>query len=97
MLDRIAGSHSEVNSYKDALNRSKGPVHLFVCVVDRDLPGEWPITSSTDIYAVCDLIKSWFRVLPGGVFSSTAYDDILRTVSEYQNPLLLMQVPERIH
>ncbi|KZT72385.1 hypothetical protein DAEQUDRAFT_664500 [Daedalea quercina L-15889] len=61
---RIAGSHSEVNAYKDALNR-----------------GEWPITPSTDIYAVCDLIKSWFRVLPGGVFSSPAYEDILRTVT----------------
>ncbi|TFY55136.1 hypothetical protein EVJ58_g8436 [Rhodofomes roseus] len=61
---RIAGSHAEVNAYKDALNR-----------------GEWPITPSTDIYAVCDLIKSWFRVLPGGVFSSAAYDDILRTVT----------------
>ncbi|KAH9927766.1 uncharacterized protein B0H18DRAFT_1118293 [Fomitopsis serialis] len=61
---RIAGSHAEVNAYKDALNR-----------------GEWPITSSTDIYAVCDLIKSWFRVLPGGLFSSAAYEDILRTVT----------------
>ena len=64
-----------------------------VCMrLNHDLPGEWPITSSTDIYAVCDLIKSWFRVLPGGVFSSTAYDDILRTVSAYRNSLIPFRV-----
>ncbi|KAI0919200.1 hypothetical protein AcV5_002181 [Taiwanofungus camphoratus] len=57
---RIAGAHSEVNAYKDALNR-----------------GDWPITSSTDIHAVCDLIKGWFRVLPGGIFPSCSYNEIL--------------------
>ncbi|KZT03884.1 uncharacterized protein LAESUDRAFT_728564 [Laetiporus sulphureus 93-53] len=61
---RIAGAHSEVNAYKDALNR-----------------GEWPITSSTDIHAVCDLIKSWFRVLPGGIFPSPSYNEILEAAA----------------
>ena len=62
-----------------------GAENLACMRLNRALLGEWPITSTTDIYAVCDLIKSWFRVLPGGVFSSAAYEDILRTVSEYPN------------
>ncbi|KAH9922575.1 hypothetical protein B0H21DRAFT_826955 [Amylocystis lapponica] len=61
---RIAGAHSEVNAFRDALNR-----------------GEWPITPFTDIHAVCDLIKSWFRVLPGGIFPSQLYAQILEAVS----------------
>ena len=39
--------------------------------------GEWPISDSTDIHAVCDLIKSWFRILPGGLFPSETYGSIL--------------------
>ncbi|KAI0366782.1 hypothetical protein BV20DRAFT_971516 [Pilatotrama ljubarskyi] len=39
--------------------------------------GEWPISDLTDIHAVCDLIKSWFRVLPGGLFPSETYGAIL--------------------
>lgn len=61
---RIAGAHSEVQAFKDTINR-----------------GEWPISSSTDIHAVCDLIKSWFRVLPGGIFQDGVYSEILEAVS----------------
>ncbi|KAH9935113.1 uncharacterized protein BXZ73DRAFT_89498 [Epithele typhae] len=39
--------------------------------------GEWPISEITDIHAVCDLIKSWFRVLPGGLFPADTYGQIL--------------------
>ncbi|PIL33764.1 transporter [Ganoderma sinense ZZ0214-1] len=39
--------------------------------------GEWPISEITDIHAVCDLIKSWFRVLPGGLFPPELYGRIL--------------------
>lgn len=35
--------------------------------------GETPVDGSTDIYAVCDLVKSWFRVLPEPVFPSDSY------------------------
>ncbi|EMD33011.1 hypothetical protein CERSUDRAFT_161123, partial [Gelatoporia subvermispora B] len=38
---------------------------------------EWPIDETTDINVVCDLIKSWFRVLPGGLFPADLYGDIL--------------------
>ncbi|KAM5530203.1 hypothetical protein V8D89_016139 [Ganoderma adspersum] len=39
--------------------------------------GEWTISDITDIHAVCDLIKSWFRVLPGGLFPPELYGRIL--------------------
>ncbi|KAI0319572.1 hypothetical protein OF83DRAFT_1170122 [Amylostereum chailletii] len=42
--------------------------------------GLWPITSSTDIYAVCDLIKTWFRVLPEPVFPSYSYYDVINAM-----------------
>ncbi|KAI0352013.1 hypothetical protein OH77DRAFT_829733 [Trametes cingulata] len=43
--------------------------------------GEWPISDITDIHAVCDLIKSWFRVLPGGLFPSESYGAILNAAA----------------
>ncbi|KDQ56347.1 hypothetical protein JAAARDRAFT_36524 [Jaapia argillacea MUCL 33604] len=39
--------------------------------------GEWLITSSTDIYAVCDLVKQWFRDLPRPVLPSSSYFEII--------------------
>ncbi|KAF8994802.1 hypothetical protein BDQ17DRAFT_1366382 [Cyathus striatus] len=35
--------------------------------------GESPIKRTTDIHAVCDLVKSWFRVLPEPVFPAPSY------------------------
>ncbi|KAI0629663.1 hypothetical protein C8Q77DRAFT_1141583 [Trametes polyzona] len=43
--------------------------------------GEWPISRETDIHAVCDLIKSWFRVLPGGLFPAETYGAILNAAA----------------
>ncbi|EIW54075.1 uncharacterized protein TRAVEDRAFT_132023 [Trametes versicolor FP-101664 SS1] len=43
--------------------------------------GEWPISELTDIHAVCDLIKSWFRVLPGGLFPADTYGAILNAAA----------------
>src|SRR6266478_754233 len=42
--------------------------------------GLWPITPSSDIYAVCDLIKTWFRVLPEPAFPSYSYHDIIKAM-----------------
>ncbi|KAI0074864.1 hypothetical protein K474DRAFT_1499666 [Panus rudis PR-1116 ss-1] len=39
--------------------------------------GEWPIDQYTDVNAVCDLIKAWFRVLPDGMFPGEHYTNIL--------------------
>ncbi|KAJ7591782.1 rho GTPase activating protein 22 [Mycena floridula] len=39
--------------------------------------GESPIDSTTDIHAVCDLVKSWFRVLPEATFPSSSYHEVI--------------------
>ena len=44
--------------------------------------GETPIEPSTDINAVCDLIKTWFRILPEPLFPPSTYYDIIETMSE---------------
>lgn len=58
-----------------------------------DLPsvGEDPIESSTDIHAVCDLVKSWFRVLPEPVFPSTDYHLVIEAMRAYT----LLPLPAR--
>jgi len=77
VLDRIAGASSEVNALKNALNRGR-IVILHVKILLTLFVGLWPITSSTDIYAICDLIKTWFRVLPEPAFPSYSYHDIIK-------------------
>ena len=42
----------------------------------------WPVTAQTDIHAVCDMIKSWFRVLPGGLFPPELFGRILGVTGE---------------
>lgn len=42
--------------------------------------GENPIMPDTDIHAVCDLIKTWFRLLPEPIFPSSAYYDIIEAM-----------------
>ncbi|KAI0036125.1 hypothetical protein K488DRAFT_41770 [Vararia minispora EC-137] len=59
---RIAGATSELNSLRDQANRGARI---------------WPVTPSTDIHAVCDMVKTWFRVLPEPVFPSYSYQDII--------------------
>ncbi|KAL4249617.1 hypothetical protein ABKN59_006179 [Abortiporus biennis] len=44
--------------------------------------GEWPIDRYTDINAVCDLIKSWFRVLPGGMLPSPYSSELLEVAGQ---------------
>jgi hypothetical protein len=43
--------------------------------------GESPITSSTDVYAVCDVIKSYFRTLPDPIVPGSMYYDFIATAS----------------
>ncbi|KAG1740823.1 uncharacterized protein EDB91DRAFT_1053018 [Suillus paluster] len=42
--------------------------------------GESPITPDADIHAVCDLVKSWFRLLPEPVFPSSSYFNIIEAM-----------------
>ena len=43
--------------------------------------GESPIEPTTDIHAVCDLIKYWFRVLPEPVFPPSSYFQVIEAMS----------------
>ncbi|KAF8179301.1 Rho GTPase activation protein [Mycena galopus ATCC 62051] len=49
--------------------------------------GEDPIDCSTDIHAVCDLVKSWFRVLPEPLFPSNSYYLAIEAMRQY-SPVL---------
>ena len=80
VLDRIAGATSEVTALKEALNRGRAIFFGVILYFKRFLVGLWPIKPSSDIYAVCDLIKTWFRVLPEPAFPSYSYHDIIKAM-----------------
>lgn len=44
--------------------------------------GEFPIRETTDIHAICDLVKSWFRLLPEPVFPASSYFEVMEAMSE---------------
>ncbi|KJA20499.1 hypothetical protein HYPSUDRAFT_68529 [Hypholoma sublateritium FD-334 SS-4] len=44
--------------------------------------GEYPIRERTDIHALCDLVKSWFRVLPEPVFPASSYHDVMEAMRQ---------------
>lgn len=80
VLDRIAGATSEVTALKDALNRGRALLFGVILYSKRFPAGLWPVKPSSDIYAVCDLIKTWFRVLPEPAFPSYSYHDIIKAM-----------------
>ena len=45
--------------------------------------GEYPIRETTDIHAICDLVKSWFRILPEPVFPPSSYHDVMDAMSMF--------------
>ncbi|KAG9312280.1 rho GTPase activating protein 22 [Chiua virens] len=59
--------------------------------------GEMPITESTDVYAIGDLIKSWFRVLPEPVFPSSAYYAIIEAIKVENLHARLLSIRGVIH
>ncbi|KAF8639252.1 hypothetical protein AX17_001617 [Amanita inopinata Kibby_2008] len=64
---------SEVGIYRIA-----GATSEINALKDAYNRGESPIHHNTDIHAVCDLVKSWFRVLPEPVFPSSSYYEIIQ-------------------
>ncbi|KAF8883269.1 hypothetical protein BD779DRAFT_1674611 [Infundibulicybe gibba] len=66
---------TEVGIYRIA-----GAVSETSALRDAYNQGEFPIQKTTDIHAVCDLVKSWFRVLPEPIFPSTSYHDVIRAM-----------------
>lgn len=73
----LSKRHSiEVNDYN---------VHcVFILTPDSlSTSGENPIEPSTDIHAVCDLIKTWFRVLAEPLFPPSSYHNVIESMSEF--------------
>jgi len=48
------------------------------------MTGHTLIDDSTDIYAICDVIKSFFRTLPEPVVPSTMYFTFIDSASKFQ-------------
>jgi hypothetical protein len=54
----------------DRIAGAKSEINSLVDSINR---GGMPITSSTDIYAVCDMVKLWMRQLPDSVIPGAFY------------------------
>jgi hypothetical protein len=80
--DRIAGASTEINALRDCFNRGRVLAIVPGCLLLTNDIGECPIEPSTDIHAVCDLIKYWFRVLPEPVFPPSSYFQVIEAMSK---------------
>ncbi|KAJ7511353.1 rho GTPase activating protein 22 [Mycena galericulata] len=60
--------------------RLAGAASVITALKEAFNRGEDPIEASTDIHAVCDLVKSWFRVLPEPLFPSADYHLVIETM-----------------
>jgi GTPase-activating protein BEM2 len=72
------------------LDRMAGAVSEVNALKEAFNRGESPICPSTDIYAVCDLVKSWFRSLPQGVIPQSSYHEAIAAVSECPQLFLIL-------
>jgi len=75
LLEVEARGLTEVGIYRIA-----GATSEVTALKDGLNRGLWPIKPSSDIYAVCDLVKTWFRVLPEPAFPSYSYHDIIKAM-----------------
>jgi hypothetical protein len=64
------------------VDRLAGAASTIAALKETFNRGEDPIDSSTDIHAVCDLVKSWFRVLPEPLFPSADYHLAIEAMRE---------------
>ncbi|KAJ7077530.1 rho GTPase activating protein 22 [Mycena belliarum] len=60
--------------------RLAGAASVITALKEAFNRGVDPIDASTDIHAVCDLVKSWFRVLPEPLFPSTDYHLVIEAM-----------------
>ncbi|KAJ6626628.1 hypothetical protein B0H10DRAFT_1997916 [Mycena sp. CBHHK59/15] len=73
ILDRCLREIETRGLTEVGIYRLAGATSVINALKDAFNRGEDPIQSTTDIHAVCDLVKSWFRVLPEPVFPSSDY------------------------
>lgn len=70
-----------VNPNVTALDRIAGASTEINALKEAYNRGEHPIRPTTDVHALCDLVKSWFRVLPEPVFPPSSYHDVMEAMS----------------
>ncbi|KAJ7259136.1 hypothetical protein B0H12DRAFT_1014571 [Mycena haematopus] len=73
VMERCLAEIEERGLTEVGIYRLAGAASTITALKDAFNRGEDPIDSFTDIHAVCDLVKSWFRVLPEPLFPSRSY------------------------
>ncbi|KAF7346781.1 Rho GTPase activating protein 22 [Mycena sanguinolenta] len=73
VIERCLGEIEARGLTEVGIYRLAGAASTITALKDAFNRGEDPIDSFTDIHAVCDLVKSWFRVLPEPLFPSSSY------------------------
>jgi len=58
---------------------------------------ENPLSPDTDIHAVCDLVKTWFRLLPEPVFPASSYFEIIEAAKIEDLDARLLKIHDVIH
>jgi hypothetical protein len=76
-LWRLMGSRMRSTTVSSASSRTTSLLNL-------EMTGRTPIDGSTDIYAICDVIKYFFRSLPEPVVPSTVYFAFIDSASRFQ-------------
>ena len=72
---------AKIYAHCTAKDRIAGATTEINALKDAYNRGEYPIRERTDVHALCDLVKSWFRVLPEPVFPPSSYHDVMEAMS----------------
>ena len=73
---------AKIYAHCTAKDRIAGATTEINALKDAYNKGEYPIRERTDVHALCDLVKSWFRVLPEPVFPPSSYHDVMEAMSK---------------
>ena len=74
----------EINGIKEALNHGQFTqlTSDFFYLLTLRVTGRTPIDNNTDIYAICDVIKSFLRTLPEPVIPFSMYFTFISSASK---------------
>ncbi len=71
----------KVSDADNVLDRIAGATSEINNLKEAFNKGQSPISESTDIHAICDIVKSWFRGLPEPLFPPIYYRQIIEATS----------------
>ncbi|KAF9262581.1 hypothetical protein L218DRAFT_980441 [Marasmius fiardii PR-910] len=75
VLQRCLGEVEARGLTEVGIYRMAGAASEIAALKEAFNRGEYPIQPTTDIHAICDLVKSWFRMLPEPIFPAASYHD----------------------